>query len=1141
MKQNITLRFKLGILIFFGILNIPNNMNANSFVENRGQVTSLNEQSTKDILYTAESNGKKIFIAKDGFYFQNIVPIHDSIATVECIKLQFLNTKDEIIGIGKGQKKHLNHYYNQNGAFENVKSFDTVVLKNLYDNIDAVCYLNKKGEFKYDLYIKDYQSTPDIKFTYLGVKKISLTQQGAAIIIATNSGDIIDRVPLSYNLNNNQLIKAKYRIHNNIISYDVTNYPSNNDVIIDPVLIWATYFGGSNSDNFAQVKTDNDENVYAVGTTTSNSGIATIGTHQIFISSLTDAFVTKFDSLGNRIWATYYGGNDYDYGKSLSIQDSINNIYVVGETRSYNGIATQGSFIDTIYQVGNSHGFLVKFNSNGLRSWGTYIGESKFGTYYYESANGVAVDYYGNAYVVGNVSSTSSVSNLFATTHQTVFGGGSSDGFIFKISPTGSRVWSTLYGGNKEDTLTSVTIDGNGDILACGHTNSTTNIAYNGSGSTNVLIDGLLVKFNANGTRIWGSYYSGNGNDRLTNIICRGTTIYASGTTDSYANISYNGHQNSKGGGISATTDAFCIKLLGNSFLQWGTYYGGSKNDYGNGIAVDSKGNVFLSGITSSQDSNEIGFGGFASNMGVWSNKNTFLVKFDSIGIRKWGTYYSWGVFIKSSTVAVSKQNKLFLCGDTEWNQNTATPGAYQTLLNGSGTTGPSDGFIARFDDINNNYLFSTYSSQPLCPNTQYKVPYSTYGIFSPYVFYVELSDINGAFSNPIVVGFKSTQNGNISIFIPDTITPGNNYKLRIKATNPNMSIVIDSNITIYPPVNAYTFPTGKDTICNGDTITIQAFPNSNVTYKWYKNNALVSGSNSSNYMTSLVGQYNVVITDNNGCVDTSSNTNIAIQAVPNLGFIHGNSSTTLNSYGTYYVNNIAGAKYIWTVNGGVITSTPTDTSFVSIKWTSSGNNSVSVYITKKCSDTLRLNVLVSAICSAKYKLYPDLITQHNWYAVNQAVGNPPITYTWTWGDGSSSGGAIPSHIYAAPGNYKICLSITDFNGCTSSYCDSSTYVYKTDAQIVTVNCVLQLPNGINDIQDNNQVLIYPNPAFDKLHIQTNQDIDEIYIYNYVGQIVKTFKQTVNNEIDISQLETGIYIAEIKLKTGIARVKWEKQ
>ncbi len=103
MKQNNTLRIKLGLVIFLGIQMIANSLYANSFIENKGQITTLNGQSTKEILFTAEANGKKIFIAKDGFYFQSITATHDSMATIECIKLQFIGTNNDAKGNGIGQ------------------------------------------------------------------------------------------------------------------------------------------------------------------------------------------------------------------------------------------------------------------------------------------------------------------------------------------------------------------------------------------------------------------------------------------------------------------------------------------------------------------------------------------------------------------------------------------------------------------------------------------------------------------------------------------------------------------------------------------------------------------------------------------------------------------------------------------------------------------------------------------------------------------------------------------------------------------------------------------------------------------------------------------------------------------------------
>ncbi len=79
-----------------------------------------------------------------------------------------------------------------------------------------------------------------------------------------------------------------------------------------------------------------------------------------------------------------------------------------------------------------------------------------------------------------------------------------------------------------------------------------------------------------------------------------------------------------------------------------------------------------------------------------------------------------------------------------------------------------------------------------------------------------------------------------------------------------------------------------------------------------------------------------------------------------------------------------------------------------------------------------------------------------NWIAVNQATGVAPISYLWSWGDGTSSTGATPSHIYSTPGYYNICLTITDANGCTGMYCDSSTYIFRSnsEASMITINVI---------------------------------------------------------------------------------------
>ena len=140
------------------------------------------------------------------------------------------------------------------------------------------------------------------------------------------------------------------------------------NINVNATVPWSTYFGGT-SDDWAQSSAiDASGNIYITGTTYS-SGLATSGAHQTTFGGAYDAFVTKFNSSGVRQWTTYYGGTGSENGNGIAL-DGSGNIYVVGTTTSTSGIATTGSFQSTL--TGSSGGFIVKFNSSGVRQWGTY-------------------------------------------------------------------------------------------------------------------------------------------------------------------------------------------------------------------------------------------------------------------------------------------------------------------------------------------------------------------------------------------------------------------------------------------------------------------------------------------------------------------------------------------------------------------------------------------------------------------------------------------------------------------------------------------------------------------------------------------------------------------------------------------------
>jgi hypothetical protein len=410
---------------------------------------------------------------------------------------------------------------------------------------------------------------------------------------------------------------------------------------------WATYFGGSDDDWAFSVATDPQGNVYVVGGTSStNFPVYDPGGGVYYQGSLAgsyDAFILKFNSIGVRQWATYYGGNDYDHANSVVI-DPQGNVYVLGYTLSTNfpvynpsgGAYYQGS------NAGYSDAFILKFNSSGVRLWATYYGGN-----YNDNAYSVTVDFQGNVYVVGYTNSSDFP--VYSPGGDAYYQGtiGSSDSFdvfILKFNSSGVRLWATYYGGSSSDYAFSVATDPQGNYYVVGYTRSTDFPVHDpgggayyqgtiGGGSSNYY-DAFILKFNSSGVRLWATYYGGNDLDEAYSV-----------TTDSQGNVyvvGYTGSTNfpvhDPGGGAyyqgsrAGGYDAFILKFNSSGVMQCATYYGGSDGDWANSIATDPRGNFYVVGFTHSSDFPVYSPGGSAYYQGTNAgNSDAFILKFEGI------------------------------------------------------------------------------------------------------------------------------------------------------------------------------------------------------------------------------------------------------------------------------------------------------------------------------------------------------------------------------------------------------------------------------------------------------------------------------------------------------------------------------
>ena len=424
-------------------------------------------------------------------------------------------------------------------------------------------------------------------------------------------------------------------------SYDAT-YGGNTDGFIAKFnpqgqRLWATYYGGTGKEELNDCKLDSNGNLIICGQSQSSTNIATVGSFdETYAGGVSgfggggDSYVAKFNSNGSLIWATYYGNTGQEYSYSCAV-DASNNIYLTGSTFSTTGIATVGSFDETF--GGHYDSFLVKFDSNGLRQWATYIGGTQL-----DEVLSSSIDPLGNIYIGGYTKSTTGIASTGSYDETFTSGMYELDAYLLKFDANGVRLWGTYYGGAHYDMAYMTATDSEGNVYLGGNTESDTAISTsNGYDQTyfdgfDTYDDAFLVKFNADGDRLWGTYYGGEFDDSFRKAKIDGEgNIFLIGTTNSTTEIATAGCYDVSLGG---NTDAFVVKFSSNGTLRWGTYYGGDfssgnevAEEKGYDCAIAEDGSLYIIGETFSYV--DIGTqGSFLENYA--GNYDAFFAKLES-------------------------------------------------------------------------------------------------------------------------------------------------------------------------------------------------------------------------------------------------------------------------------------------------------------------------------------------------------------------------------------------------------------------------------------------------------------------------------------------------------------------------------
>lgn len=397
---------------------------------------------------------------------------------------------------------------------------------------------------------------------------------------------------------------------------------------------WGTYYGGYGSEVINSMAIDGDGDLVFCGVTDTSTTMYVKNAHQSgHGGGVGEVFLAKINVSGSILWATYYGGSGTERnGTSFQTDvkcDINNNVYLVGTTTSDTGIATTGTAQAS--RVGLYDGFIAKFNTSGVRQWGSYYG----GTYD-DAFTNVALDSNGMVYVAGQFRSSGlGTSGTHAQNrlgnNSTINGNRDYDAAVVKFNPaTGARIWCTYYGASLEDNSRGIAVGDTGYVYMSGSTLNSSGIATNNTAQTSIggFYDAFLVKLDSNGGREWGTYCGGNGTDHGGNVVIdHEDNPNMSGRTASPNNISTNdGHQTVLGGGSSSSAfDAMMIVFdKADGKKKWGSYYGGSANDYGYSIATAGLGHMYICGNTES--STDISYSGHQNSYA--GNNDAFLAKF---------------------------------------------------------------------------------------------------------------------------------------------------------------------------------------------------------------------------------------------------------------------------------------------------------------------------------------------------------------------------------------------------------------------------------------------------------------------------------------------------------------------------------
>lgn len=543
-----------------------------------------------------------------------------------------------------------------------VPSFDRIRCSNVYPGVDLVYYGNQQ-ELEHDFILSPRTDPSTIKLEYAGARRVEVGSDGE-LLMDTGAGVVRQKRPIAYQVigGRRQSVDAEYRLlADNRVAFQVGPYDSDRELVIDPVIRYSTYIGGSTDEYAFDIKLDANRNAYVTGYTGSFLQVANGEPNRIFASDLTP----------------YPTANPLMSDPDRQFRDGFLETNTTETTLTY--------FDSSRYDA-----FVTRLNATGTNlTYSTYLGaeDDDFGMSIATSAGRVANQPY--IYVTGVTESTFWPLQAAVQTRQ-----GGRDAFAVKLDPSRSGVsqlvFSTYLGGSGEDTGRAIAVDGTQNVHIAGITSSPNLPTFSASGapyqaSLAGATDVFLVSLNASGSAYnYYTYFGGTGDER---------GLPASGTI----------------------SDDFDYRVFNSPFVNAGganpqsTALGG---DITVALAADSQGFIYVAGGTTSNNLFST-FPPAAQNGAQPAYANGvdgFVAKFNPDGQPVYGTYLGGGGDDACRAIAINPQGQAYVTGyTTSGDFPTEAPATVPAPAFQSSIAGGVDAFVTKLSASGGALQYSTY------------------------------------------------------------------------------------------------------------------------------------------------------------------------------------------------------------------------------------------------------------------------------------------------------------------------------------------------------------------------------------------------------------------------------------------------